>query len=139
MPDPGNLDEAVGGVREPAHTPGPWMVAAGPSSVVGWPVVAQRGQSICNLSWLGKKPDHITDERFAAYRAEVYANGRLIAAAPDLADAARRVLATKKAWDDYAKIGMPARALLEPPDRQAGNKTFTDLARALAKTLGDAP
>lgn len=66
------------------HTPGPWMAAAAPSSVVGWPVVAQGGQSVCSLTWLGVKPADVSDERFAAYRAEVEANGQMIAAAPDL-------------------------------------------------------
>lgn len=74
-------------MRETRHTPGPWMAAAGPSSIVGWPVVGQMGRSICNLSWLGKKPDYASDEVFAVYRAEVEANGKLIAAAPDMLDA----------------------------------------------------
>lgn len=67
------------------------------------------------------------------------ANALLIAAAPELLDAAQRVMATKKAWDDYAAIGLPARALLAVPDRAAGNKAFADLAAAIAKALGPAP
>ena len=31
------------------HTPGPWMAAAKPSSVVGWPVV---GRMEALISWL---------------------------------------------------------------------------------------
>jgi hypothetical protein len=65
------------------------MVAAKPSSIVGWPVVGPGGQSICSLSWIGTKPDDVSEERFAAYRAEVEANGRLIAAAPSMAEALR--------------------------------------------------
>ena len=71
-------------------TPGPWMAAAKPSSIVGWPVVSRAGGSICNLSWLGQKPADVSDERYAAYRAEVEANGRLIASAPALAEALER-------------------------------------------------
>lgn len=86
------------------HTPGPWMVAARPSSIVGWPVVAQGlGRSICSLSWLGKKPDDVTDEQFAAYRAEVEANGRLIAAAPDLLEALK--LADAALREIYVRTG----------------------------------
>lgn len=69
-----------------------WIMAAGPSSIVGWPIVSSPdGQSICNLSWIGKKPYHVTEEEFAAYRAKVEARGRLIAAAPDLLEALREM------------------------------------------------
>lgn len=76
------------------HTAGPWMRAASPSSVVGWPVVGPMGRSICNLSWFGVKPEHVTDAEFAAFRAEVEANGHLIAASPDLFDALKAILST---------------------------------------------
>ena len=66
------------------HTPGPWLCAAAPSSIVGWPVVGRQGRSICNLSWIAKKPPMATDGQYAALKAETHANGRLIAAAPDL-------------------------------------------------------
>lgn len=55
------------------HTTGPWMAAARPSSVVGWPVVspADMGRSVCNVT-----VGHDASE----------ANARLIAAAPELLD-----------------------------------------------------
>lgn len=31
--------------------PAPWTAAAGPSSVVGWPVVASNGRLICRMVW----------------------------------------------------------------------------------------
>lgn len=34
-------------------TPGPWIAAAKPSSVVGWPVVSQTGRSICSINYVG--------------------------------------------------------------------------------------
>lgn len=69
-----------------AFTPGPWMAAARPSSIVGWPVVARpHGKSICSVSWLPGLP--------AAAEAEVRANARLISAAPDLLKALIGVVA----------------------------------------------
>jgi len=67
-----------------SFTPGPWIAAASPSSVVGWPVVARpMGRSICNVSWLPGLPDDAT--------AECAANARLIAAAPALLEALQRL------------------------------------------------
>lgn len=61
------------------HTKGPWMAAARPSSVVGWPVVspAAMGRSICNVT-----VGHEDSED----------NARLIAAAPDLLEALKGCL-----------------------------------------------
>lgn len=66
------------------HTPGPWMAAAAPSSIVGWPVVGRMGRSICNVSWMPKKayPD-VSDADYAAFNAECEANARLIASTPN--------------------------------------------------------
>ena len=70
----------TGDAARPAqHTPGPWIAAAGPSSVVGWPVVSREGRSICRLTWL--ETNSPTEEVF---KEETRANARLIAAAPDL-------------------------------------------------------
>lgn len=75
------------------HTPGKWLAAAKPSSVVGWPVVASpMGQVICDVAIINKKPDHISDGEFSAYYAQVEANARLIAAAPDLLEALESLL-----------------------------------------------
>lgn len=72
------------------HTQGRWVAAAKPSSVVGWPVVAApMGQVICDVAIINKKPDHVSDGEFSAYYAQVEANARLIAAAPDLLKAAK--------------------------------------------------
>lgn len=72
----------------PGTTPGPWMAAASPSSVVGWPVVAcgdspQAGRSIASLSYL---PGHAESE------VEAKANGHQIAASPRLYDALENLL-----------------------------------------------
>lgn len=80
------------------HTPGPWMAAAGPSSVVGWPVVERpRGRSVCSVSWLPGLPPEI--------QAEVRANATLIAAAPDLLHAAERALRVLKATGESVRPG----------------------------------
>jgi hypothetical protein len=69
------------------HTPGPWMAAAKPSSVVGWPIVAQSGRSICSLTYVqhSKIDPPVPGDR--AVNAESRANAYLIAAAPDLLEA----------------------------------------------------
>jgi hypothetical protein len=71
-------------------TPGPWMMAAIPSSVVGWPIVQQGvGRSICSISYLPRTAD-------AEVYAESEANGHLITAAPDLLAAAE---AQERLWE----------------------------------------
>jgi len=60
------------------YTKGPWLAAAKPSSIVGWPVVAPRdmGRSICNVT-----TGHEDSE----------GNALLIAAAPELLAALKRL------------------------------------------------
>lgn len=105
-------------MAEVKHTPGQWMAAAKPSSVVGWPVVAApMGQVICDVAIINKKPDHISDGEFSAYYAQVEANARLIAAAPDLFGAANAIApylgaTDKNDWrglDDDDAISMPVK------------------------------
>lgn len=84
--------------KQIAHTPGPWMAAGKPSSVVGWPVVGPIGRSICSVSWMPQKAyPNVSDADYAGFYLECEANSRLIAAAPDLLDAAK--LFTKAAHD----------------------------------------
>ncbi len=68
------------------HTPGPWNAATSASSVVGWPIVAQSGRPIANMTCV---PKGFPNEE--AINAEVLANARLIAAAPELLEALRTV------------------------------------------------
>jgi len=67
-------------MNESKHTPGPWMAASRPSSIVGWPVVApgDGGRSVCNIT-----TGHDQSE----------ANAHLISAAPDLLAALKAVIA----------------------------------------------
>ena len=68
------------------HTPGPWMAASGPSSIVGWPIVGPGGRAIASLTWWPRQhyqPD-VSDEAYDALTAETAANARLIAASPEL-------------------------------------------------------
>lgn len=74
------------------HTEGPWMAAASPSSVVGWPVVGKGGRAIASVHCAMTKHADVSDERWQAYRAEVKANADLIGAAPDLFDACNAML-----------------------------------------------
>lgn len=69
-------------------TPGPWMAAAKPSSIVGWPVVQTRiGRMICDVNYVqhNQIDPAVTGDR--AFNTESGANARLIAAAPDLYEA----------------------------------------------------
>lgn len=50
------------------YTEGPWIAAAKPSSIVGWPICSESGRVICNVASGG-------------------ADANLIAAAPDLLEA----------------------------------------------------
>lgn len=73
------------------HTPGPWIAASAPSSVVGWPVVASSGRSIASVAW---SPNHwdAPPEEYAAFVAECEANSKLIGAAPKLLEALEGVV-----------------------------------------------
>lgn len=70
-------------------TPGPWLNASGPSSIVGWPIVGPRGLSICSITWYPRDAT-VSDADWNAFMAERRANARLIAAAPDLLEALKR-------------------------------------------------
>jgi len=78
-----------------AHSPAPWMAAAKPSSIVGWPVCGVGGRAIASMH-LAHRPADCTDEAWAAHYGEVEANARLIASAPDFLASAQSLL---EAWD----------------------------------------
>lgn len=81
-------------------TTGPWMAAAAPSSIVGWPIVGPGGRSVANVSW---SPNHwqAPADEYAAFVATCEANARAIAAVPDLIGAAIAVKAIRPDnWDD---------------------------------------
>lgn len=82
-------------------TPGPWMAAAKPSSVVGWPIVSNTGNSIASAA--AYHPSDPED-----YKASRHANADLIAAAPALAaQCLDQQAQLKQAMLDYGeKAGM---------------------------------
>jgi hypothetical protein len=68
-------------------TPGPWIAASRPSSVVGLPIVSSpQGRSIASVTFFA------LGEAFELHDLESQANARLIAAAPDLLRAAEALL-----------------------------------------------
>lgn len=67
-------------------TPGPWMAAAAPSSILGWPVIAAGGRLICTIATPPNNLDRIGKEAagYEAFLKECGENANLIAAAPDM-------------------------------------------------------
>lgn len=101
-------------------TPGPWLAASHPSSVVGWPVVKcgeGGGRSICSVSYLPSNDEVMAESK---------ANSLLIAAAPDLYAACYDWIAwlDSDGWRE---------------DAAAHESRILDVMRAaLGKTRGDA-
>lgn len=106
------------------HSAGPWMAAASPSSIVGWPVVGPMGRSICSVSWMPKKayPD-VSESEYAAFNAECEANSRLVAAAPDLLDALKTILTAWRSGEDgdnvLARMGRAMEAAIAKAEGRA--------------------
>jgi hypothetical protein len=93
-------------------TPGNWLAAGGPSSVVGWPIVASpSGRSIAGITWRPGLP--------AELEAEIGANARLIAAAPDLA---RENIALREA------MGRMREVMDRTPELNMSNYDIDDIA-----------
>jgi hypothetical protein len=89
------------------YTKGPWVHAVKRSKIVGLPVVqAGTGRSVCNVTGF-----HVDDP--AAFMSECLDNARLIAAAPELVEALRGMLAefVGPYEEGYTSVGN-ARALL---------------------------
>lgn len=68
------------------HTPGPWLMAAKASSIVGWPIVAPRaeGRVVCSLNYADPAAFGGRMTGDGAFNKESRANGLLIAAAPEM-------------------------------------------------------
>lgn len=68
------------------HTPKPWIAAAKPSSIVGWPVVASNGRAICTMNYVQHSKIDPAVEGDRRFNAESKANAALIAEAPEMLD-----------------------------------------------------
>ncbi len=88
---------------EQKSTPGPWMAAAGPSSIVGWPVVADGGRLICTIATPPNNLQRIGKEAagYEAFLNECGANALLIAAAPDMLIALKAFVYANREMQDY--------------------------------------
>lgn len=74
-------------------TQGPWLAAAKPSSIVGWPIVAPKagGRLICNVNYVQKSDIDPGVPGDRAFNDESRANARLIAAAWEMLEALKDV------------------------------------------------
>lgn len=107
------------------HTPGPWRVG---SNSVGGPTIttADKRSTIADIRTCGGVhcggPQH----------PETTANARLIAAAPDLLEALREMVAgDTEAIEDAERIGIPF------PDEMLA--TYNKACAAIAKATGERP
>lgn len=76
------------------HTPGPWLAADKPSSAVGWPVVQQGvGRLICKVNYVQVTAIEPAVGGENKFNRESKANASLIAAAPELLEALKEVVA----------------------------------------------
>lgn len=76
---------------EPLFTRGPWLAAAKPSSVVGWPIVAPSagGRSVASVTYAAEPgPFNLA----LGFNVESKANSHLISAAPELYAACQQLL-----------------------------------------------
>lgn len=90
---PGTTPQAVGGVSLPVHTPGPWAISDYGSSIITNAADLPPGRTF----GYGCGSDHIASLNDGEYHEyadalEQAANARLIAAAPDLLEAARDLI-----------------------------------------------
>lgn len=100
-----------GQLSAPKHTAGPWMAAASPSSIVGWPVIAAGGRLICTIATPPNNLERIGKEAagYKAFLDECGANARLIAAAPDMLAALKAmVLNDTHTYRDCHKAALAA-------------------------------
>lgn len=111
------------------HTEGPWLAAAAPSSVVGWPVVGPQGRLICRLAWMPKAPD-VSKEDWLAYMEECHGNANLIGAAVDIKDGCNALLGLVQLLLAREDLPSPIRAVLE------SNHRINEARAAIAKAEG---
>ena len=86
-------------MAESKHTPGRWLMAAKPSSVVGWPVVGPEGRVICSLNYVHHSKIDPKVSGDDAFNRESKANGLLIQAAPDLLKALEQIASFGDPWE----------------------------------------
>lgn len=85
------------------YTSGPWLLAAKPSSIVGWPIVAPQAQGrlVCSINYADKAAFGGPQSGDRAFNAESEANGRLIEAAPELLAELCRARAAIASLDEF--------------------------------------
>ncbi len=83
-----------------AATGGKWILAAKPSSVVGWPIASSPiGRSICNLTYVQRNQIDPVVAGDRAFNAEARANGELIVTLRNLLPEIIAALADKEPTD----------------------------------------
>lgn len=105
---------------EQKHTPGPWEIALSDKHQNSYDIVTLENAKditepeICSLYWVANSGEHYPHQ-------DATANAHLIAAAPDLLEAAKELIQFPIPEDYYLKLREPLDKLMDAVKKAEGN------------------